>query len=109
MSTGKANQQGHSLNSLLQNFHDSSMASQQSSSQPQQQNARLQQGYTVDASDSPGPAHTPDQTPLSQMNALDRFGLPGLLAIVRSDNPDVAGLAIGQDLTQLGLNLNSPE
>ena len=109
MSTGKTNQQGQILNSLLQNFHDSPMASQQSSSQPQQQNARLQQGYTVDTSESPGPTHTPDQTPLSQMSALDRYGLAGLLSMVRSDNPDVAGLAIGQDLTQLGLNLNSPE
>ena len=85
------------------------MSSQQSSSQPQPQNARIQQGYSVDTSESPGAAHTPDQTPLSQMSALDRFGLPGLLATVRGENPDMASLAIGQDLTQLGLNLNSPE
>lgn len=43
------------------------------------------------------------------MSAMDRFGLPGLLATVRSKNQDVASLATGQDLTQLGLNLNSPE
>ena len=43
------------------------------------------------------------------MSELDRFGLAGLLATVRSDNPDVAGLAIGQDLNHLGLNLNSVE
>ncbi len=85
------------------------MASQPSSSQPQAPNARLQQGYAVDAGESPGATQTSDQTPLSQMSALDRFGLPGLLATVRSENPDVASLAIGQDLTQLGLNLNSPE
>ena len=43
------------------------------------------------------------------MSAMDEFGLAGFLATVRSDNPDVAGLARGQDLTSLGLNLNSPE
>lgn len=43
------------------------------------------------------------------LGELDRFGLAGLLANVRSENPDVAGLAIGQDLNQLGLNLNSVE
>lgn len=69
----------------------------------------MQQGYGLGAGDSPGAMHTPDQTHLSQMSPLDRFGLAGLLATVRSENPDVASLAIGQDLTQLGLNLNSPE
>lgn len=43
------------------------------------------------------------------MVPIDRWGLAGLLATIRSDNPDVAGLAIGQDLTQLGLDLNSQE
>lgn len=40
---------------------------------------------------------------------MDRFGLPGLLATIRSENPNVASLAIGQDLNQLGLNLSSHE
>lgn len=84
------------------------MTSQQPSSQPQPQASRLQQGY-AGSGESPGTAPTPDQTTLSQMSALDRYGLHGLLATVRSENPDVASLAIGQDLTQLGLNLNSPE
>lgn len=43
------------------------------------------------------------------MSELDRFGLAGLVATVRSENPDVQGLAIGQDLNHLGLNLNSVE
>lgn len=104
----KSNQPGHNINSLLQNFHEPQMSSQQSP-QHQLQTSRLQQGYGVGAGESPGAGHTPDQTPLSQMSALDRFGLLGLLATVRSENPDVTSLAIGQDLTQLGLNLNSPE
>ena len=70
---------------------------------------RPHQGYNGRLADSPGTAHTPEQTPINQMTALERWGLPGLLATVRSENPDVASLAIGQDLTQLGLNLNSPE
>ena len=43
------------------------------------------------------------------MSDIDRFGLAGLISTIRSDNPDVAGLAIGQDLNHLGLNLNSVE
>ena len=43
------------------------------------------------------------------MSENDRFGLAGLVSSIRSENPDVAGLAIGQDLNQLGLNLNSVE
>lgn len=85
------------------------MTSQQPSTQSQAQTTRLQQGYAVGSGESPGTTHTPDQATLSQMSALDRYGLHGLLATVRSENPDVASLAIGQDLTQLGLNLNSPE
>ena len=55
------------------------------------------------------PATTPEQAQGSHMSELDRFGLAGLLATVRSENPDIAGLAIGQDLNHLGLNLNSVE
>lgn len=109
LSAIKTNQPSHNINSLLQTFHEPQGSSQQSSSQHQLQTSRLQQGYSLGAGDSPGAIHTPDQTHLSQMSPLDRFGLAGLLATVRSDNPDVASLAIGQDLTQLGLNLNSPE
>ena len=43
------------------------------------------------------------------MTELDKFGLPGLLDSVRSENPDVSNLAIGHDLTTLGLDLNSSE
>jgi CCR4-NOT transcription complex subunit 2 len=43
------------------------------------------------------------------MSELDRFGLAGLLGMMRHDSNDVAGLAVGQDLTTLGLDLNQPE
>jgi CCR4-NOT transcription complex subunit 2 len=88
------------LNALLTNF-DSQFPSQQQGSQ----SSHTQQEYGARTGD-PGSAHTPDRP---QMSAMEEFGLPGLLATIRSANPDVAGLARGQDLTSLGLNLNSPE
>lgn len=39
----------------------------------------------------------------------DRYGLLGLLSVIRMTDPDVTTLALGTDLTTLGLNLNSPE
>ncbi|EEP77414.1 conserved hypothetical protein [Uncinocarpus reesii 1704] len=50
-----------------------------------------------------------DQTPLAQMSDRDKFGLAGLLRMIHSESPDVASLAIGQDLMSLGLDLNHPE
>lgn len=54
-------------------------------------------------------AQTAEQTPLSQMNDRDKYGLAGLLRMIHSESPDVASLAIGQDLMSLGLDLNQPE
>ena len=45
----------------------------------------------------------------AQMTDLERHGLPGLLETIRSDNSGVSSLAIGHDLTTLGLDLNSSE
>ncbi|OAT11943.1 NOT2 family protein [Blastomyces gilchristii SLH14081] len=50
-----------------------------------------------------------EQAPLTQLSDRDRFGLQGLLSMIRSENPDVATLAVGQDLMTLGLDLNQPE
>ncbi|KAG5302142.1 NOT2 family protein [Histoplasma ohiense] len=50
-----------------------------------------------------------EQSPLSQMPDRDRFGLQGLLTLIHNENPDVAALAVGQDLMTLGLDLNHPE
>ncbi|CAL9085772.1 unnamed protein product [Musa acuminata var. zebrina] len=41
--------------------------------------------------------------------APDRFGLQGLLSVIRMNDPDLTSLALGIDLTTLGLNLNSSE
>ncbi|PRP80250.1 hypothetical protein PROFUN_12189 [Planoprotostelium fungivorum] len=40
---------------------------------------------------------------------FDRFGLLGLLSVIRMTEPDLNTLALGTDLTTLGLNLNSPD
>ncbi|XP_073114477.1 probable NOT transcription complex subunit VIP2 isoform X1 [Elaeis guineensis] len=39
----------------------------------------------------------------------DRFGLLGLLSVIRMNDPDLTSLALGVDLTRLGLNLNSSD
>ncbi|KAF8396678.1 hypothetical protein HHK36_018303 [Tetracentron sinense] len=41
--------------------------------------------------------------------APDRFGLLGLLSVIRMSDPDLTSLALGIDLTTLGLNLNSTD
>ena len=65
--------------------------------------------FSGDIEESPGGIPHRTKTPLSQMSELDRFGIAGLLETLRSENPDMSGLAIGQDLTTLGLDLNSQE
>lgn len=42
-------------------------------------------------------------------SAPDQFGLLGLLSVIRMSDPDLTSLALGIDLTTLGLNLNSTE
>ena len=41
----------------------------------------------------------------------DQFGMAGLLTFIRvaDSDPNLVSLALGSDLTTLGLNLNSPE
>lgn len=40
---------------------------------------------------------------------MEQFGLLGLLHVIRMTDADLNTLALGLDLTTLGLNLNSPE
>ena len=46
---------------------------------------------------------------LNGMSDSDRFGLTGLTELIKGDNQDTAMLALGTDLTQLGLDLSQPE
>jgi len=54
----------------------------------------------------PRPGGTQQGKPLVN---LDRYGLTGLLSVIRMTDPDLNTLALGTDLTTLGLNLNSSE
>lgn len=47
-------------------------------------------------------------TPGSQ-SALDQYGIVGLLSVIKMVKPALSTLALGLDLTTLGLNLNSSE
>lgn len=43
------------------------------------------------------------------LSCVCRYGLLGLLHVIRMTEPDLTMLALGTDLTGLGLNLNSPD
>lgn len=45
----------------------------------------------------------------SPQPAPDPYGILGLLSVIRMSDPDLTSLALGIDLTTLGLNLNSSE
>ncbi|KAI9890300.1 MAG: hypothetical protein M1814_004336 [Vezdaea aestivalis] len=68
-----------------------------------------QQQYEGDFSESPQATQSPDEQSLSQMADLDKYGLRGLLAMIRHEGSDIGALAVGQDLTALGLDLNQHE
>ena len=82
-----------------------SMQNHAQESRPQQ----YQSGYSGDPVESPRGVQQRTKTPLSHMSELDRYGLPGLLEMIRNEDPNVSSLAIGHDLTSLGLDLNSSE
>jgi len=48
-------------------------------------------------------------TPEAERAAREKYGLLGILNVIRMTDPDLNTLALGMDLTTLGLNLNSPE
>lgn len=93
-----------------QDLNDSTLMSGQRNFSDQQQ--QLQQRQASDAQQEAqvrAASQSAEQPPLEQMSALDRFGLSGLLRMIHSESPDVASLAVGQDLMTLGLDLNQPE
>ncbi|KAG0012912.1 hypothetical protein BGZ82_002370 [Podila clonocystis] len=45
----------------------------------------------------------------SALDEHDRFGLFGMLGVIRMTDQDITTLALGSDLTTLGLSLNSPD
>jgi CCR4-NOT transcription complex subunit 2 len=81
----------------------------QTQTQPLQVRQQQSGAFGSENLDSPGTGETAEQPPLSQMSERDRFGLAGLFRMIHSESPDIASLAIGQDLMSLGLDLNHPE
>ena len=76
---------------------------------PSSRGQQLPSAFGADQEGSPVGAQSRTKTPISEMTPIDRWGLKGLLETIRSDDPNVSSLAIGQDLTSLGLDLNSQE
>ena len=58
-----------------------------------------------------GPTGAMAQTPAQQIltSPADRFGLLGLLSMIKSADPDLSMLSMGVDLQTFGLNLNSSD
>jgi hypothetical protein len=89
-------------------------ASQRQGSVTQTQNAPtrardFQSSFAGDQEGSLVGAQGRIKTPLSEMAPIDRWGLKGLLSTINSEDPATAALAAGQDLTTLGLDVNSQE
>jgi CCR4-NOT transcription complex subunit 2 len=58
------------------------------------------------------PAQAPIQRPaqqkrLAEMTDMERWGIPGLLAMFNRDHPDFSEMSFGTDLSALGLDLSS--
>ncbi|KAH0465697.1 hypothetical protein IEQ34_005800 [Dendrobium chrysotoxum] len=85
-----------SIGSYDQNFQQYQHAQNQSQQQLQQVSSVVH-SYRDQSLKSLQVSQTP----------TDRFGLLGLLSVIRKNNPDLTSLALGIDLTTLGLNLNS--
>lgn len=51
----------------------------------------------------------PPSAAAGELSEKDRFGMMGLLRVIRMPDPDYKTLVLGTDLTTLGLNLNTPD
>ncbi|KAF1946842.1 hypothetical protein EJ02DRAFT_430401 [Clathrospora elynae] len=70
------------------------------------QQSQFEQSY---GSEAPGSPNTQNYKKLSEMTDSERYGLPGLLSMIPLDSSDYSSLAMGQDLTVLGLDLSRPD
>lgn len=77
------------------------------SGQRPQQN-QFEQNFDVNPAASPS-APPLQHKKLADMTEAERYGLPGLLGMIPLESPDHSSLAVGQDLTVLGLDLSRPE
>eukprot|EP01113_Clastostelium_recurvatum_P039573 TRINITY_DN6054_c0_g1_i3.p1 TRINITY_DN6054_c0_g1~~TRINITY_DN6054_c0_g1_i3.p1 ORF type:complete len:593 (+),score=122.85 TRINITY_DN6054_c0_g1_i3:120-1898(+) len=88
-------------------------------------NSSISASNNINSNSSTSPSTSPSLSSLPHTSSLypssapshsapldpspDPFGLLGLLDVIRMTEPDLNILALGTDLTTLGLNLNSPE
>ncbi|OJJ46742.1 hypothetical protein ASPZODRAFT_142542 [Penicilliopsis zonata CBS 506.65] len=100
---------GHPFTKGRMAFSDKTKSTLLSAQQQQMQQRSQQTGVVSEGQEPQTSSQSAEQPPLSQMSELDRFGLAGLLRMIHSESPDVASLAVGQDLMTLGLDLNQPE
>ncbi|PSN69278.1 hypothetical protein BS50DRAFT_491107 [Corynespora cassiicola Philippines] len=73
------------------------------------QQSQMDQNYGGESLGSPNAQQAPQHKKLSEMTESERYGLPGLLSTIPFDSPDYSSLALGQDLTVLGLDLSRPD
>jgi hypothetical protein len=81
-------------------------ASKTESSLNPQTNSPQTQTNDIGTTEDPSPEV---EDPLAGMNDKDRFGLKGLLAMLKGPYPDQAALVSGIDITSLGFDLNTTE
>lgn len=72
------------------------------------QPSQFEQNFGSDNVGSPN-TQLPPHKKLADMTDSERYGLPGLLSMIPLESPDYSSLAVGQDLTVLGLDLSRPE
>ncbi|KAL6154799.1 hypothetical protein ACJBU6_06418 [Exserohilum turcicum] len=69
---------------------------------------QFEQTFGTEGLGSPNAQSMPHKK-LSEMTDSERYGLPGLLSMIPMESPDYSTLAMGQDLTVLGLDLSRPD
>lgn len=72
------------------------------------QPSQFEQNFAADNAGSPT-SQLPQPKKLADMVESERYGLPGVLSMIPLDSPDYSSLAVGQDLTVLGLDMSLPE
>ncbi|KAL5119164.1 transcriptional regulator [Pleosporales sp. CAS-2024a] len=73
------------------------------------QQSQFDQTFGADNSNSAPNTQIPLHKKLADMSGTERYGLPGLLSMIPLESPDYSSLAMGQDLTVLGLDLSRPD
>jgi CCR4-NOT transcription complex subunit 2 len=71
--------------------------------------AGSQDQASTEAPSSPQATNPSKQKRLSEMTEEEKWGMPGILAKIVEGSPDYDPLAMGMDITNLGLDLQSTE